>query len=177
MTVLSTSWYSLKNSFLWHVTWKVIFNIRKSICILSTNILPFQENKFLHKFKIYRAVKLELAVMWVEWKLSASDPVITVSCPAKEDTIILFCKRGKINFVVIWYVGVSGCDSFRWQVTWNRFMCYFLCFTEMFGEGPTYAAVKDILHHASKFHHLMDSEHCSICDQNILSYILRSCSW
>ncbi|XP_021915507.1 uncharacterized protein LOC110827800 isoform X2 [Zootermopsis nevadensis] len=36
---------------------------------------------------------------------------------------------------------------------------------EMSGEGPTYTMAKDVLRRASKFQYLMDSEHCSICDQ------------
>jgi hypothetical protein len=77
--------------------------------------------------------------------------------------------------VILGYMLVIGLNWFRVGSGGKKYeinSCsdiYFLCLTEMSGEGPTYAAVKDILHHASKFHHLMDSERCSICDQNILS--------
>jgi hypothetical protein len=47
----------------------------------------------------------------------------------------------------------------------------FLVLTEMNADGPTQVAVMDTLHHARKFQHLLGSEHCSICDKNILFYI------
>ena len=46
---------------------------------------------------------------------------------------------------------------------------YFLCLTETTGETPTLSAVRDIVRDIGKFQHLMNSEHCSLCDQNILS--------
>lgn len=47
----------------------------------------------------------------------------------------------------------------------------------MSGEGPTYTMAKDVLRRASKFQYLMDSEHCSICDQNILYCEFFSSGW
>jgi hypothetical protein len=54
--------------------------------------------------------------------------------------------------------------------------CYFLCLTEMTGESPTLSAVRDIVRDVGKLQHLMTPEHCSLCDQNILSCVFASCS-
>jgi hypothetical protein len=48
---------------------------------------------------------------------------------------------------------------------------FFLCLTEMNADGPTQATVRDIVHRARKFQHLLGSEHCSICDKDILFFL------
>jgi hypothetical protein len=53
---------------------------------------------------------------------------------------------------------------------------FFLCLTEMNADGPMQAAVRDIVHRARKFQHLLGSEHCSICDKDILFFTSDSCS-
>jgi hypothetical protein len=62
---------------------KVIVNINKSFNRLSTDFLPFQEKECSIN-EICKAVKFELIIMQVSWKMTASAPHIIENSAVKE---------------------------------------------------------------------------------------------